>query len=231
MKKAFAVFSALILMPGLNAHAWVGGPWSNDSYQHNGDDGVYEAVATATNGIGIYRWGVSNNGGNLEFAAGSFASSNLWYYRGISYYGMCFGIVNSHLGVVSVVGNGTTDLLKSTTTVDADTGTVITVTIGLLGPDSSTASGNIAFCNSAFTAKISSKAPVKRFQGKGQVSFTGQPDTETTTTNLTYTTNPSGTTVTENTTSSGGESEEFPQRGKSVFFKVIGSQVSLETNF
>ncbi len=231
MKKAFAVFAAIILMPSLNAHAWVGGPWSGNNASPSGDDGVYEAVATATNGSGIYRWGVKNSGGSLEFANGSLGSSNLWYYRGIAYFGMCFGTVNSALGIVSVVGNGTTDLIKSSTTVDPDTGTVITVSIGLVGPDSSASNGNIAYSNSAFTAKITSKAPVKRFKGTGTVSFTGQPDTELTTTTLTYTTIPSGTTVTETTSSTGGESEDFPQRGKSVKFKVIGSQVSQETNF
>lgn len=231
MKKAFAVFCALVLMPGLNAQAWVGGPWSNNNLEPSGDDGVYEAVATATNGLGLYRWGVKNSEGSLEFNNGSFAASNLWYYKGVAYYGMCFGIVNSDMGIVSVVGNGTTDLLKSSTTVDADTGTVITVTIGILGPAAATPSGNVAYTNSAFTAKITSKHPVKRFKGKGTASFNGTPDTELTTTTLTYTTVPSGTTVTETTSSTGGQNEDFPQRGPEVKFRVIGTQVSRETNF
>lgn len=227
MKKVFAVFCALILMPSLNAHAWAGGPWSNNNVTTTGDDGVYEAVAVATNGTGIYRWGVLNAGGALEFNNGSLSSSNLWYYKGISYFGQCFGIVNSSMGVVSVIGNGANTYGKTSTTVDADTGTVITVRIGLFGSNGA----NVIYMNSAFTAKFTAKTPVKRFQGKGEIAFTGNMDTELTTTTLTYTTVPSGTSVTETTSSTGGESDDFPDRGKIVSFKVMGSQVSTQTSF
>lgn len=66
MKKIFAAFCALVLMPTFSAQAWIGGPFSNNSYfGENGDDGVYEAVAYPVggqfaNGIGIFRWGVGN---------------------------------------------------------------------------------------------------------------------------------------------------------------------------
>lgn len=62
MKKFFAVFSAICLIPGLNAYAWVGGPYSNNSFSDvGGDDGVYEAIGTAKNGIGMYRIVVGNS--------------------------------------------------------------------------------------------------------------------------------------------------------------------------
>lgn len=62
MKKIFAAFCALVLMPSFSAHAWIGGPFSNNSFsQIGGDDGVYEAVGTARNGIGLYRIVVGNS--------------------------------------------------------------------------------------------------------------------------------------------------------------------------
>jgi len=62
MKKFFAVFSAICLIPGFNAFAWVGGPYSNNSFSDvGGDDGVYEAIGTARNGIGMYRIVVGNS--------------------------------------------------------------------------------------------------------------------------------------------------------------------------
>lgn len=62
MKKFFAVFSAVCLIPGFNAFAWVGGPYSNNSFSElGGDDGVYEAIGTARNGIGLYRIVVGNS--------------------------------------------------------------------------------------------------------------------------------------------------------------------------
>lgn len=222
MKQVFAIFCAVILMPGLNAHAWVGGPWSNNNSSPNGDDGVYEAVATTTNGMGIYRWGVFNQ--HLAFNNNSQNSTNIWFYRGITYFGQSFGIVNSALGLVNVIGNGSTNNTRTTSTLNPNTGVVGAGTVGLVGLPPS--NGNVGFCNSSFKAKITAKAPVTRFKGSGIVSFTGAPDTELTTTSLTFTTVPSGTTVVETTRSTGGQSSDFPERGKSVKFKVIGSKAS-----
>ena len=66
MKKIFAAFCAIFLMPTFSAQAWIGGPFSNNSFfGEEGDDGVYEAIAYPTanmkNGIGVYRWAVTNN--------------------------------------------------------------------------------------------------------------------------------------------------------------------------
>lgn len=72
MKKIFAAFCALVLMPSFSAQAWIGGPFSNNAFfGEDGDDGVYEAVAypignkapnvpTVKNGIGTFRWAVTN---------------------------------------------------------------------------------------------------------------------------------------------------------------------------
>ena len=49
-------------MPTFSAQAWIGGPFSNNSFfGDNGDDGVYEAAATAVNTIGLFRIVVGNN--------------------------------------------------------------------------------------------------------------------------------------------------------------------------
>lgn len=62
MKKIFTVFCAICLMPTFSAQAWIGGPFSNNSFfGEKGDDGVYEAAASANNGIGLYRIVVGND--------------------------------------------------------------------------------------------------------------------------------------------------------------------------
>jgi hypothetical protein len=62
MKKIFTVFCAICLMPTFSAQAWIGGPFSNNSFfGEDGDDGVYEAAASAFNGIGLYRIVVGND--------------------------------------------------------------------------------------------------------------------------------------------------------------------------
>lgn len=237
MKRAFAILSALFLISGMNAHAWKGGPWSYDTFQPNGDDGIYEAVATTQNGMGMYRWAVRNNGvgvagtapdanvttpqsSNVLFGGGLLgsASSNVWYYRGITYYGPAFGIVNSSMGIVSVIGNASTDGL-----LNAGNNSINNVFLG--GVVSATTAGNIAFANSSFTAKFDKKYPIKRFSGSGVVSFVGAPDTVTH--NFDSTVNHPGgaTTVTDATSTEGGRSS-FPQQGHVRSFKVIGAQVS-----
>ena len=62
MKNIIAVFCALVLAPTFNTYAWIGGPFSNNSYfGESGDDGVYEAIATGPNAIGIFRIVVAND--------------------------------------------------------------------------------------------------------------------------------------------------------------------------
>jgi hypothetical protein len=61
MKKIFALFCAVFLMPSFSAQAWIGGPFSNNAFfGETGADGVYEATASAVNGLGIYRIVVGN---------------------------------------------------------------------------------------------------------------------------------------------------------------------------
>ena len=124
MKKLFAILLALLVIPSFHAHAWVGGPFSNNSYTPNGDDGIYEAVAipraNGFNGVGLYRFGIFNrnpggtaftngqagNTSNVNF--GGFVGSNnqhVWYINGATYFGTCFGTVNSSIGTIRCVGN------------------------------------------------------------------------------------------------------------------------------
>ena len=138
MKQLFALFCAFVLLPSFSAHAWIGGPFSNNTFFGEvGDDGVYEAVATTENGIGVFRIVVGNEfpGVNpsgvvasapAEDAAsgdriievpglnsgniiiGAFGTtSNIWYLEGVSYLGTTLGTVNSTLGVVFAIGEAT----------------------------------------------------------------------------------------------------------------------------
>jgi hypothetical protein len=49
-------------MPTFSAQAWIGGPFSNNAFfGETGADGVYEATASAVNGLGLYRVVVGND--------------------------------------------------------------------------------------------------------------------------------------------------------------------------
>lgn len=138
MKKLFALFCAVCLMPAFSAQAWIGGPFSNNSFfQPAGTDGVYEASATAINGIGIYRFTVGNEfpgvnpqgvqasvpsqqavpPGNIiivpgiasgNFVIGGLANTftNVWYFRGVQYFGTTLGTVSAVSGKVVAMASG-----------------------------------------------------------------------------------------------------------------------------
>jgi hypothetical protein len=138
MKKIFALFCAVCLMPTFSAQAWIGGPFSNNSFfEPAGTDGVYEATATALNGIGLYRFSVGNefqgvnsvgvnatvpsqvvfqpgsivtvpgiSSGNVVIGAWGNGFTNIWYFRGIQYFGNTLGTVNAVAGKVVGMASG-----------------------------------------------------------------------------------------------------------------------------
>lgn len=69
MKQFFAIFCAFVLLPMFTTQAWVGGPFSNNNFLgDDADDGVYEAVASTVNGLGLFRIVVGNNfAGSQQF--------------------------------------------------------------------------------------------------------------------------------------------------------------------
>lgn len=247
MKKVFAVFSAVILMPAYSSFAWIGGPFSQNSYFENGDDGVYEAIAATSNGVGLYRFAVRNNGVSGESAAGvvnglhdsnvffnggliQATSSNVWYYKGITYLGPCFGTASIELGIVTAIGNA-----SSTFGGGAGQGGInpggVTQGVNNITIANPTAARNIAFANSNWTATITQEFPLVRFRGHGTVSFVGA-TVDTTVRTVTFNhpvqNLPDGTTVTRTTvfTDSEGDDEDFSQVGHRRRILVYGTKVS-----
>ncbi len=265
MKKSFAVFCAVVLMPGWNAQAWVGGPWSNNNSQPSGDDGVYEAVATMTNGTGMYRWAVRNNGtsegdpsqtqqagvtsSNVLFNGGLTGadSSNVWYYKGITYYGRTFGTVNSAMGVVSVVANATVisnSGILNGVPVDQVASASDTIDVQVNPATSSGGDNPIIIpgnalvqvrpqefpgtANSSFTANINVRSGEvgKRFSGTGTIAFTREPNSvrivgfslDNVVVDRTI----------DGSTTSGEDQSDFSQQGHQRRFKVMGTQVSTQ---
>ncbi|MDF1813451.1 MAG: hypothetical protein P1V20_14735 [Verrucomicrobiales bacterium] len=195
MKKIFAILLAVTVIPTFHAHAWVGGPFSNNSFTPAGDDGIYEAVAipsgtfndaaaTAVSGVGLYRWGVNNqNAGGTAFTNGLVGntsnvnfggfigaiSSHVWYINGAVYYGVCFGTVNSSIGQIRVVGNATDS-----------TPAVISTPADLNNPDINigTPAQTATFANSTFQGNVRSFPKwyaTNNFQGTGQVNVAVNP--------------------------------------------------------
>jgi len=89
MKQIFALFCAFVLLPAYTSHAWIGGPFSNNSHFPNAEDGVYEAIGTIVpdvlnplppSGVGVFRFVVGNRSAGLPstIPSGSVASGNVF---------------------------------------------------------------------------------------------------------------------------------------------------------
>lgn len=186
MKKIFAAFCALVLMPSFSAQAWIGGPFSNNSFfGEDGDDGVYEAVAfpignkspnrpTVKNGIGTFRWAVTNtksytddvatslsrvffdDEGNISFTLVSVQpiTSNV-YYGGV-------GQISHSWFIEGVAYRGNCD-----GTVNSGIGSITCIGQATNQEDTSES------VSSSFRAKFDGSGqglPVMRFSGKGRGS-------------------------------------------------------------
>lgn len=128
MKQIFALFCAIVLLPSYTSHAWIGGPFSNNSYFQQAEDGVYEAIGTiqpaipGVVGVGIFRFAVANRAVGLPstLPAASVASgnvfigflgvtpvSNIWFISGQRYTGTTLGTVNEAAGQVIAAASAT----------------------------------------------------------------------------------------------------------------------------
>lgn len=249
MKQIIGIFSALVLVPSMQVQAWVGGPWSNDSYQENGDDGVYEAIGTLTDGTAMYRWAVQNeNPGGVSMVGGQAngaqtsnvdfggligaQSPHVIWYRGVIYYGRCFGIVNSNMKSVLVSGNASDTGLNGADAqmngVDLSTGSSSSIQITAAGGSSATFSTRKKIANSTWKGKIYQSHPMKRFHGYGTVAFVGESNLSVVIVTVpTVSVSASVTVVPVPTGSSGSD---FLWEGHRVGMKVFGTQVSTEVN-
>ena len=51
MKKILTLIASVLIISGSSAFAWIGGPWSNNSYNQS-NTGTYQAVMYMVNGVG-----------------------------------------------------------------------------------------------------------------------------------------------------------------------------------
>ncbi|MCB1233101.1 MAG: hypothetical protein KDN19_22855, partial [Verrucomicrobiae bacterium] len=166
-------------------------------------------------------------------------SPHIWYFRGLVYYGRCYGSVSSQFGVVNVVGNA------SDTALDGGgvplngvnlTGGLATITnFSAVGTGTSAISNRKTVANSSFQARIVDKALNKRFNGTGVVSFLGLTDFT-----LLSVFNPTSITISGGTLNIGAlvsqtpvtvnSTDTFEQEGVKFKFIVYGSQISNQVN-
>jgi hypothetical protein len=205
MKKIFALFCAVCLMPSFSAQAWIGGPFSNNAFfGETGSDGIYEASASAVNGIGLFRIVVGNEfqgagaqqvqntgdaastvtaagnigrpigytqikSGNTVIGAVGSPWSNIWYFRGVSYFGRTLGTANFASGLVMGVGEAySSDVVNPRVPVTQAGVGAGAVPVGARLPQDLTP---LSFLSSSFKAQIKASGQLiaaRTFQGTGR---------------------------------------------------------------
>ena len=99
MKKILTLITSALVISGSSAFAWVGGPWSNNSYSQT-TTGTYQAVMYMVNGVGLARF---SDDVTSQFSQ---VNQSVIFHEGTVYIGECFGTVDrtSGEGSGSVIG-------------------------------------------------------------------------------------------------------------------------------
>ncbi|MDC0066070.1 hypothetical protein OAK16_00570 [Verrucomicrobia bacterium] len=99
MKKILTLITSALVISGSSAFAWVGGPWSNNSYSQT-TTGTYQAVMYMVDGVGLARF---SDDVTSQFSQ---VNQSVIFHRGTVYIGQCFGTADrtSGEGAGSVTG-------------------------------------------------------------------------------------------------------------------------------
>lgn len=176
-----------------NANAWVGGPFDNGNHGAGLENGaIYQATLTLANGSGYLYFSpdaaIAPDSGTAptNYAPrGAINNRSVIYYKGVTYIGSAFGMVDGEARHVEGSLNGSSEVTFSTTTQNTNNNfftfsqTQTSVSSALV---SSTRSFTV---NGNFIAKVYQTAPSFRFRGKGELVFLS-PTTPDSITGLAY---------------------------------------------
>lgn len=98
MKKILTLIASVLIISGSSAFAWIGGPWSNNSY-NQANTGTYQAVMYMVNGVGLARFTDDTS------AVFSQINASVIFHEGSIYIGECFGTADrtSEQGVIGMI--------------------------------------------------------------------------------------------------------------------------------
>jgi hypothetical protein len=175
MKRFSLILASLVLIFGSKASAFSGGPFDNGDYSTLLDEnGIYQVAFRFSNGSGFAQFGNNVNqelflpvttGTGVSSTTFSVLNRSILYYKGVTYLGTCFGMVDHERKTVSGVTNGQSDITTSQTTTGGG-GPTITSTNTLIF------NGGLGFtANTEFICKIKNTYPILRFNGKGELTI------------------------------------------------------------
>ncbi|MES2706493.1 MAG: hypothetical protein V4726_07815 [Verrucomicrobiota bacterium] len=174
MKKIGAILSLVGLLSQSSALAWIGGPYSNNTYDGN-TGGVFGGTIRGAGTSGIFKFAQDNQPYVSTFG------DSIVYHKGMAYYGECYGQVDFNSSSISGITNGANN---GTNGSDPNQSPFYRSVFGTgfgvqNGTDAGNATTNVfgninaASANSYWSGKIESKKFAMRFSAKGEMSFFG----------------------------------------------------------
>ncbi len=180
LKKSLLV--ALAMSFSASAFALVGGPFDNGDFSQLLDqNGIYQWVASFPNGLGQGQFNdASSVGPTLTGSTSGTATTNtgigtvqdrsIFYYKGVTFFGQCFGQVDLSSKTISCVTNGSSDTTISTSS-SSSNGSSTGQQTATSASGTITDNGNLGMvANSEWNGNITSTNPTLVFHGTGQLT-------------------------------------------------------------
>lgn len=176
MKKCFAIFCAFVLLPMFTTQAWIGGPFSNNNFLGDGgDDGVYEAVGSTINGLGLFRIVVGN-----DFAGSTTINTAPSTTVITDIFGFPVAVIsnpgfNSGNVIIGAFGGATNTWYYRGVAYSGSTLGTANSALGIVQANASASDGGNEAINSAFRARFESSGnllPARAFSGTGRAVST-----------------------------------------------------------
>jgi hypothetical protein len=172
---------ALVTSFSASAFALTGGPFDNGGYNQLMDDsGIYQWTAYYNNGLGEGQFASNNNLGATISAGtttgsqvgntdiGSALNRAIFYYKGVTFFGSSFGIVDLGRKKISCITNGASEVTISTQASASTSGT--TASAGVTASSTVVQNGIGYTANAEWSAEVGPTQPILEFHGEGELT-------------------------------------------------------------
>jgi hypothetical protein len=146
------------------------GIFTPDSYLGGNLPNPNQSAGTSSQQLGVFSRGSLYTPNSGVTALGHNANRSVFYYKGLSYVGGCFGFVDSHSREVQGVCNGNSNETITQQTLSQGTGGLINAGQAAATVQPLVINGQGFILNVGWTGKITTTRPNLRFRGKGELS-------------------------------------------------------------
>jgi hypothetical protein len=147
------------------------GIFTPDSYLGGNLPNPNQAVGASSQQLGVFSRGSLYTPNSAGAALGHNANRSVFYYKGLTYVGGCFGFVDSAARDVQGTCNASSNETVTQQTLSQNTGGLINASQSAQTSQSLVINGQGLILNVGWTGKITATRPNMRFRGNGEMSI------------------------------------------------------------